>query len=113
MLEAKQDFPARHDGPAFEEKMRRLVATPLIALVVLLALGAAAPVVASAEEPLFGAWNPGDPYMGHTDGANALEAATRRRVEIVHWYQGWGGGAFGAPVQPQSMEAVARSGYIF
>ena len=90
--------------------MRRLVATPLLALVVLLALAAAAPVVASAQEPLFGAWNPGDPYMGHTNGANALEAATGRRVEIVHWYQGWGGGAFGAPVQPQSLEAVARSG---
>src|SRR5215207_8474005 len=75
----------------------------IVAVAALLALGAA-PAAVSAQG--FGAWTPGDPYAGHTNGADALEAATGRRVQIVNWFQGWAGGDWNSGVQPQSLHAV-------
>ena len=63
-------------------------------------------------KPLFGAWTPGDPYGGTTHGTDALEAAIDRRVDIVPWYQNWGGGAWISSVQPHIFEGVKASGRI-
>jgi beta-mannanase len=79
-------------------------------VVTLCALFALSPAVASAESVRFGAWHPGEPYYSHTNGADALEAATGRRVDIVNWYQNWGGGDWIAAVQPHVIGAVTGSG---
>ena len=67
------------------------------------------PAAASADVR-FGSWTPGDPYHGTTDGQDALQAATGRRVDIVNWYQSWGGGSWVSAVQQQALHAVTRSG---
>jgi hypothetical protein len=65
---------------------------------------------ASARTPSFGAWTPSDPYHGDTSGARDLQAATGRHVDIVHWYQSWGGGAWISSVQQHAIAAVTREG---
>jgi len=77
--------------------------------VAMLLLASLLPGSASAQSPRFGAWNPGDPFDGNTSGANALEAQTGRRVDIVNWYQNWGGGSWISAVQDHVVGAVTRS----
>ncbi|HEV2785185.1 MAG TPA: glycosyl hydrolase, partial [Solirubrobacteraceae bacterium] len=80
-------------------------AATIAATLVALAL----PTVASAR-PLFGTWSPGEPYGGSIARTAALENATGRRVDIVNWYQNWGGGSWITTVQPQAVLAVTASG---
>ena len=76
-----------------------------------LAFAATASAPAAAGNALrFGAFTTGDPYWGHTHGTDALERATGRRVDIVNWYQSWGGGSWNASVQPHVLGAVASGG---
>jgi hypothetical protein len=77
---------------------------------VLFALVFVLPAAASAGTVQFGAWTPGDPYYGTTHGADGLEAATGRRVDIVNWYQNWGGGDWISSVQPHVIGAVTGGG---
>ena len=87
-------------------------ATVTIALTSVLTLLALMPSVASAQQaPLqFGAFSPGDPYNGRTDGTNALQNTLGRRVDIVNWYQNWGGGEWISSVQNHLVNAVLDSG---
>src|SRR4051812_47024485 len=78
-----------------------------IAIVALFALLALLPSAASAQTLKFGAWTPGDPYNGTLAGAGALEAATGRHVDIVNWYQSWGGGDWVSSVQEHALAAVS------
>ena len=77
----------------------------LVALLVVLAL---LPASAAAQSPQFGAWTPNDPFDGDVSGAAALEAATGRHVDIVNWYQNWGGGSWISSVQQHVVGAVTR-----
>jgi len=82
-----------------------------LALCTVVGLFAPLPGIASAQQGLqFGAHTPGDPYSAHINGTLALERATGRRVDIVHWYQNWGAGAYGSAVQPSWMAAVTATG---
>jgi len=58
----------------------------------------------------FGSWTPNDPFDGNTTGANTLQAQTGRPVEIVNWYQNWGGGSWISLVQNHVLGAVTGSG---
>ncbi|HEV2787058.1 MAG TPA: glycosyl hydrolase, partial [Solirubrobacteraceae bacterium] len=80
------------------------------AVATLLVLAILLPAGASARSLQFGAWTPGDPYNGSTSGASALEAATGRRVDIVNWYQNWGGGSWVSSVQANVIGAVTGGG---
>jgi hypothetical protein len=82
-----------------------------LALCSVAALFALLPGVAGAQQGLmFGAHTAGDPYSGHIDGTLGLERATGRHVDIVHWYQNWGAGAYGSAVQPTWISAVTTTG---
>ena len=74
----------------------------------LLALAVAAPATDAA--PLFGAWSPGEPYTGSVARVDALEQATGRRVDIVHWFQNWGGAAWDPAYQAKVIKTVTASG---
>ena len=88
----------------------RLGAAAVSATATLLVLLALLPAGASARSVQFGAWTPGDPYNGSTSATNALEAATGRRVDIVNWYQNWGGSNWIANVQSTVIGAVTGGG---
>jgi Glycosyl hydrolase family 26 len=90
----------------------RHVRTPARVLALLLVPLLALPSAASAGTVQFGAWTPGDPYYGATQGADALEAATGRRVDIVNWYQNWGGDDWISSVQQHLIGAVTGGGRI-
>ena len=87
----------------------RLGATAGWAVAALLTLLVLLPAGASARSQQFGAFTPGDPYSG-TSGAAALEAATGRRVDIVNWYQNWGGGSWISSMQSTLIATVTGSG---
>jgi beta-mannanase len=78
-----------------------------VAVLVLLAL---LPASASAQSVRFGAWTPNDPFDGNTNAASTLESQTGRRVEIVSWYQNWGGGDWISTVQNHVVGAVTGGG---
>ena len=84
-----------------------LVACGLVLLTVLTLLPAAARADADVR---FGTWSPGEPYWGSVAGVDTLQARTGRPVEIVNWYQNWGGGSWIASVQPHLVRAVTDSG---
>ena len=88
----------------------RLGAMAASAVTALLVLALLLPAAASARDVKFGAWTPGDPYNGSTGGADALEAATGRRVDIVNWYQNWGGSSWVSSVQANVIGAVTGGG---
>ena len=83
----------------------RAAAAILAALTVALVAPAGA-----AAQVLFGAWSPGEPYGGSVARVDALEHATGRRVQIVNWFQNWGGGTWITSVQAQAVRAVTDSG---
>ncbi len=89
---------------------RRHRATALALSTMVALILVAMPTAASADALRFGAWTPGEPYGASTAGADALAAATGRRVEIVNWYQNWGGGDWVAAVQPHVIGAVTAGG---
>jgi len=82
--------------------------------VVALAFALALPVQAVAGAPasrlLFGAYSPVDPDNRRTDTIAALEGATARPVDIVHWYQPWGSRDWIVSVQRELLDAVIRTG---
>jgi len=86
--------------------------TLTIAGVAVLSLLALMPGVAAAKSaPLqFGAFSPGDPYNGRTEGTNRLQRKLGRRVNLVNWYQNWGGGDWISSVQNHLVNAALTSG---
>ncbi|MDT7753836.1 MAG: hypothetical protein QOG94_2136 [Solirubrobacteraceae bacterium] len=83
-----------------------LLALAVAALVLLTLL----PGAAAAQALRFGAWTPNDPYDGNTTGAETLESQTGRHVDIVNWYQNWGGGDWISTVQNPVVGAVTNGG---
>jgi hypothetical protein len=81
----------------------------LVAIALTLGL-LAMPAAASAAPLTFGAFSPGDPFAGNTNNTDALQAALGRRIDIVNWYQNWGGGDWISAVQNHVVNAVADSG---
>ena len=63
-----------------------------------------------ANVPRFGVFTHGSPYDGTVDSIDALQGAIGRDIEIVNWYQSWGGGEGVQQVQPQVIKAVVDSG---
>jgi len=64
----------------------------------------------AASRPLFGAWVPGAPFDGSstaTTNIDALEAALGARLQVLHWYRGWGDGA---PPPIETLRLVAARG---
>jgi beta-mannanase len=88
---------------------RRTVTIAVAAVLTLLAL---MPSVAAAQSaPLqFGAFSPGDPYNGRVDNTNALQNQLGRRIDLVNWYQNWGGGDWVSSVQDQLVNASMQNG---
>jgi beta-mannanase len=88
----------------------RLLRAATLSLVASVSLAAAAPSLASASPALqFGAFTPGDPYGANTNSTDALQAKITRHVDIVNWYQNWGGGPWISSVQPSLLAAVSNS----
>lgn len=83
-------------------RQRSALGVFLALMVALLSL----PAGASAQSPQFGAWTPNDPFDGNLGATAALQSATGRHVEIVNWYQNWGGGSWIANVQQHVIGAV-------
>ena len=52
--------------------------------------------------PRFGVFTDKHPYDGSVAGVDALQAKLGRDIEIVNWYQSWGGGEWISSVQPTS-----------
>jgi len=100
-----------HSGPSADARgmssTTRSGSVAAIAIAAILAVLVLLPSAASARTLQFGAWTPGDPYNGTLDGASALEAATGRHVDIVNWYQSWGGGDWVSAVQQHALAAVS------
>ena len=94
-----------------KEILRRSARRMAVALVATLLGAVWVPAVAGAG-PLFGTWSPGEPYAGSVAGVDALERATGRRVDIVNWYQNWGGNSWITSVQSQAVFAVTGSGRV-
>ena len=92
----------------------RLRGAAVSVFVVALAFALALPVQAVAGAPasrlLFGAYSPVDPDNRRTDTIAALEGATARPVDIVHWYQPWGSRDWIVSVQREVLDAVIRTG---
>ena len=92
----------------------RLRGAAVSVFVVALAFALALPVQAVAGAPasrlLFGAYSPVDPDNRRTDTIAALEGATARPVDIVHWYQPWGSRDWIVSVQRELLDAVIRTG---
>jgi beta-mannanase len=91
----------------------RLLRTAAIAIAASFSLAIVTPSLASAATPTplqFGAFTPGDPYSSNVNGTDALQASIIRHVDIVNWYQNWGGGDWISSVQPSLLAAVSNSG---
>jgi len=76
------------------------------------AAGAAgqAPAPSTGREPRFGVFTDGAPYGGDVASVDRLQAALGRPIDIVNWYQSWGGGDWVSQVQDSVIGAVTRSG---
>ena len=68
------------------------------------------PAVATARPVAFGVHTPDDPFGGTTFKVDALQRDSGRPIEIVSWFQSWGGQPWLARVQPHVFKAVINSG---
>lgn len=68
------------------------------------------PADASARALRFGVHTPDDPLHGNTHKVNALERDISRRIEVVSWFQNWGGEPWITRAHPQVFRAVTRGG---
>jgi hypothetical protein len=85
--------------------------TVLAIAVILLSVFTLLPAAAhAAGDVRFGTWSPNEPYWGSLTGVDALQTQTGRDVEIVNWYQNWGGGSWISSVQPHLFKTVTDSG---
>lgn len=70
----------------------------------------AIPVAASARSLTFGVHSPSDPFGGNTHKVDALQTDIGRHIDVVSWFQNWGGEAWVSRVQPHVFNAVTASG---
>jgi len=88
----------------------QMAAASVLLAAVALALPDRAGAAGSHSRLRFGAYSPVDPTDGRTDTLAALQDATARRVDIVHWFQPWGSGDWIVSPQPALIEAVSATG---
>ncbi|MGI8622231.1 MAG: glycoside hydrolase family 26 protein [Solirubrobacteraceae bacterium] len=69
-----------------------------------------APTPRPGAQPRFGAFTTDAPYAGNVDAVGRLQTALRRPIDIVNWYQSFGGGEWVSRVQPDVIRAVTDSG---
>jgi hypothetical protein len=72
--------------------------------------GSGDPKPPATHDVQFGAFTDGSPYDGNVDSIDALQARLGRHVDIVNWYQSFGGGDWVSQVQPGVLAAVTASG---
>jgi beta-mannanase len=63
----------------------------------------------TGPEPAFGVFTDDAPYNGNVDAVDALQSTLHRDINIVNWYQSWGGGDWVSQVQPGVIGAVTGS----
>jgi hypothetical protein len=68
------------------------------------------PAVASARPLSFGVHTPDDPLHRNTHKVDALERDIGRRIEVVSWFQSWGGEPWITRARPHVFRAVTRGG---
>jgi len=68
------------------------------------------PVAADAKSLHFGIHTPNDPFGGNTDKVEALQRDTGRQIEIVSWFQSWGGDPWLSAVHRHVFKAVTDRG---
>jgi hypothetical protein len=68
------------------------------------------PAVTSARPIAFGVHTPKDPFGGNTKKIDGLQRDTGRPIDVVSWFQSWGGAPWIAQVQPHVFKAVIDSG---
>ena len=95
-----------------EGEILQRTSTRIAAILVAALIAVASAPPAAVARPLFGTWSPGEPYGGSLAKVEALERATGRRVDIVHWFQNWGGIAWDAAYQANAIKTVTASGRI-
>ena len=82
----------------------------MLALIVLLVGLLTLPAVTSARPIAFGVHTPNDPFGGDTLKVDALQRDTGRPIDVVSWFQSWGGASWVAQAQPHVFNAVIKSG---
>jgi hypothetical protein len=70
----------------------------------------AAPATGSAKTLSFGVHTPSDPFGGSTHEIDALQRDIRRHIDVVSWFQNWGGEPWVSQVQPHVFNAVFNRG---
>ena len=65
---------------------------------------------AGTNVPRFGVFTHDSPYSGNVDNVETLQSQLGRDIEIVNWYQSWGGGEWVSQVQQHVIAAVTASG---
>jgi beta-mannanase len=68
------------------------------------------PSSAHARPLTFGIHTPSDPFGGNTQEIDGLQRDIGRHVDVVSWFQNWGGGSWVSRVQPNVFNAVTGSG---
>ena len=68
--------------------------------------------VGSAGAVTFGVHTPSDPFGGTTGNIDALQQDTGRAIEVVSWFQNWGGEPWVSQAHPHVFNAVIRSGRV-
>jgi beta-mannanase len=63
----------------------------------------------NGPEPAFGAFTDEAPYNGSVAAVDTLQTTLGRHIDIVNWYQSWGGGEWVSQVQPGVVGAVTDS----
>ncbi len=70
----------------------------------------ALPASRSARPIAFGVHTPDEPFGGNTLKVDALQRDSGRPIDVVSWFQSWGGDQWVSEVQPHVFEAVINSG---
>jgi hypothetical protein len=70
------------------------------------------PAAGSARPQAFGVHTPPDPFGGNTREIDALQRDTGRRIDVVSWFQSWGGQPWVSEVQPHVFNAVIDEGRL-
>jgi hypothetical protein len=68
------------------------------------------PAVTIARPIAFGVHTPNDPFGGDTLKVDALQRDTGRHIDVVSWFQSWGGASWLSQAQPHVFNAVIKSG---
>ena len=68
--------------------------------------------VGSASAVTFGVHTPNDPFGGTTTKVDALQQDIARRIDVVSWFQNWGGEPWVSQAHPHVFAAVTAGGRL-